>query len=144
MTPPRGGRIRKELPGSSINYWKKALRFARAAHANHEAELWDPAIANATNALVNLVDALCVHYLGFRSASESHGDALNHFALVAEIDPDVRRRIAQHLERLLAVKNIAQYEGSRPLEGPDSKDALSHMERALELAQPIARRLRWS
>lgn len=143
MTPARGGRIKKEPPGNSINYWKKALRFAQAAHANHEGALWDPAIANATNALVNVVDALCIHYLGFRSASESHGDALNHFARVAEIDPDVRRRIAQHLERLLAVKNIAQYEGSRPLEEPDSNAALSHMERALEMSRPIARRLRW-
>lgn len=114
---------------------QKAARFAHAAATNAREEDWDPAVANAVNAVINLADALSVHYMGVRSASDSRFDALNLLAS-SDLPTEIKTPLRRHLEALLSVKGIAQYEG-RLLGRVDAEKALSHMERAFQAAKSV-------
>lgn len=105
--------------------------------------MWDPAVANATNAVINLVDAVCVHYRGLRSAGASHHDALHVLSGVSELDPQTTTSLRKHLTGLLSVKSVAQYEG-RLLDAPDAERALAHMDRAFGALEERARDLGWT
>lgn len=117
-------------------YWQKAGRFADSARAAEGAGNWDPAAANAVNAVINLVDALCVHYRGQRSASDRHADAMGLLAGLGEVEAPVRSLLGRHLAALLSVKNLAQYEG-RLVDASEARSALAHMERAFEAARRL-------
>lgn len=142
MSPSRGARTKPEPPANAKVYWQKANRFAHAAEANAKEENWDPAVANAINAVINAVDALCVHYRGLRSASGSHRDALQILDSCIELDSKDREVLRRHLSALLGQKTFAQYDG-RLMDAQDAEAALSHMDRALAAAIPIARARGW-
>lgn len=143
MTPTRSGKTRSEPRQKARIYWQKARRFAHAAATNALQADWDPAVANAANAVINLADALCVHYGGSRSASGSHFDVLNVLAAAPDIAPMLRTLLSQHLEGLLNFKALAQYEG-RLLEKTDADKALKHMERAFKAADEVAKAQKWT
>lgn len=136
------GRRKKEPRERAVVYWRKAGRFARAARRNGAEGDWDPAVANAINAVINLADALCVHYRGERSAGEAHHEAIAVLGSVAELDPETRRALEDHLGALLDRKGLAQYEG-RLLEKGDAEAAVRHLERAAKPARALAGRLGW-
>lgn len=71
MTPARGGRTVAEPPAAASAYWTKGMRFAAAARLNASAHQWDPAVSNAINAIINVVDALCVHAKVFEARAEA-------------------------------------------------------------------------
>jgi HEPN domain-containing protein len=108
LTPKPSGKTRAEPRHKAAIFWQKADRFSNAAAMNAENEDWDPAVANAVNSVINLTDAVCVHYVGLRSAGDS----------------------------LLDMKGIAQYEG-RLLDKNDADKALKAMGRAFEAVKPI-------
>lgn len=117
-------------------YFRKAQRFSVAATANASERHWDPAVANAINSVINLVDALCVHYRGHRNSGDTHHDALPLLRSVDEIEPGARSQLERHLGALLSTKTLAQYEG-RLLTAADADSALSHMERAFRAAREL-------
>ena len=136
-------KTRSEPRGKALTYWKKARRFAESARMNAEAHNWDPCVASAVNAVVNLADALCVHYTGQRSASESHQDALTLLRGVSGIDPTLKQAMEKHLGALLSMKALAQYEG-RLVEAGDGRAALQHMDRAFGAASKAPPANEWS
>lgn len=142
MTAPRGERTRPEPRSNAGSYWKKSMRFAAAARTNAADGNWDPAVANAINAVINSVDALCVHYQGVRSASGSHQEALQLLDACQELAPSVREGLRRHLVALLSQKTFAQYD-SRLMEEGDAEAALRHMDRALSMVTGTAERSRW-
>lgn len=142
MKSTGGSRFRPEPRSRAKMYWQKSQRFARAARSNAESGEWDPAVANAVNAVINLVDAVCVHYLGARAAGEAHNEAIAVLSQASEADADLRLSLGKHLSALLGVKSLAQYEG-RLLEKHDAKRALAHMERSLRAAEELAERHGW-
>lgn len=142
MNPTRGGGTKAEPRANARLYWDKAMRFAHAAQTNTREGDWDPAVANAVNAIINIVDALCVSYRGLRSASGSHQDALNLLDACTEMDGPVRNSLRKHLGAVLSQKTFAQYD-SRLMEEPDAAAAISHMERAITAAKPVARGHGW-
>lgn len=135
-------RTKPEAPANARVYWKKSSRFAHAAEANAREEDWDLAVANAINAVINAVDALCVHYRGLRSASGSHQDALQILDSCTELDATIRETLRKHLSALLGQKTFAQYDG-RLLANLDAEVAIGHMERALAAATRIAQAHGW-
>lgn len=135
-------RRRTETRSKAPVYWRKAHRFARAAHQNAEAQEWDPALSNAIHALINAADAFCVHYRGERSAGDAHEDALDLLAGLDELDAAARQGLGRHLGALLSRKNLAQYEG-RLVEGREVQDALKHLDRGLDPVRGIAKRIGW-
>ncbi len=136
-------RSKSESRAHAKTYWQKAERFAHAAAINAQSQDWDPAVANAVNAIINVVDAFCIHYRGLRSASGSHPDALQLLDSCLELEPSPRSILRKHLGALLGQKTFAQYDG-RLLEESDAEAALNHMERALKAARPIAQAQRWT
>jgi hypothetical protein len=92
--------------------------------------------------VINLVDAVCVHYIGTRSASEAHHDALEVLHGATGVDARVRDALGRHLGALLDVKSLAQYEG-RLLEASDAQAAARHMDRAFQAAAPVAEAAGW-
>lgn len=141
MTPKISGKTRAEDRSKAAIYWRKALRFAHAARTNAEQEDWDPAVANAVHAAINMTDAVVIHYVGLRSAGDSHFDALNLLP-TTDMPADARTALARHLDALLSVKTLAQYEG-RLLTQKDASNALKHMERAFEATAPVAKSSGW-
>jgi len=107
-----------------------------AARDNAASGHHDPAAANAINAVINLVDALCVHYRGQRNGGESHHAALDLLRTVTEIETGPRAQIERHLAFLLSQKSLSQYEGSL-LSAADAKAAVEHMERAFRAARLV-------
>lgn len=139
---PRGGTTKTEPAARAGTYWQKAVRFADAARSCAEQQNWDPATANAINAIINLVDAACVHYMGQRSASGHHEDAVALLGQAADMDAEPRRRLGSHLQSALTKKNLAQYEGRLCTHG-DARDALRHMERAFEAMRAVSEANGW-
>lgn len=129
-------RVKSEDRSRAVVYFRKSERFADAARQNADAENWDPAAANAVNATINLVDALCVHYQGQRNAGESQHDALSLLRGLDELDAKTRNALDKHLSALLGVKSLSQYEG-RLVTRTEADDAISHMDRALRAARDL-------
>lgn len=142
MTPKRSGKTRAEPRHNALTFWKKGQRFAHSATANAAAGDWDPAVANAVNAVINISDAICVHYMGVRSAGDSHHDAVNLLGAATDMSPEVRAALTRQLEALLNMKTIAQYEG-RLLAEKDAEKALKAMTRAFEAVRPLAMNQGW-
>lgn len=133
----------KEGPHKARVYWQKAQRYARAARANRDAGEHDPAMSNAVNAVINVVDALCVLHAGERSAGESHHDAVRLLNSLKGLDAKVRDGVGRRLSALLSVKGLAQYEGELVSER-QADDALKDMDRALAAVADIARENGWT
>lgn len=74
-----------------------------------------------------MTDALTVFYLGQRSASQDHRDALRLLGSV-RFERDELARNRRHLSNLLATKNAAEYE-DRLLGESDTIRALEHCRR---------------
>lgn len=132
----------KERPHKAKVYWQKAQRYARAAHANLEAGEYDPAMSNAVNSIINVVDALCVQYAGERSASENHNDAVGLLDSLKGLDPKTRDALGKRLKTLLSVKSLAQYEGELVSES-DAEEAVQSMDRALAAVANEAKVHKW-
>lgn len=124
-------------------YWEKAQRYARAARANAAAGENDPAVSNAVHAVINVADALCIQYLGKRSASGAHGDALRLLGTATDLDAGVREQVGKRLGALLSVKHLAEYEDEL-VGDADVAEALKDMERAIAAALPVARKHGWT
>ena len=110
-------------------YWQKSSKYQKAARENLGNGHDDPAAANAVNAVINAVDAVCVHYLGLRAAGGAHHEALAILATTG-LPQDTRAALERHLSRLLGMKNLAQYEG-RLVTVAEARAAVGHMDRAV-------------
>lgn len=125
---------RNTSPGKAKVYLEKSRRFATAARWALEAEQWDPAASAAVHAAINAADAANIHYLGEHSRSHAHRDTV---AMVQEIEgpgSDEVQRLAKHLERLLSMKNLAEYE-DKLLGKRDAVQAVTAMERARDIVE---------
>lgn len=135
-------KTRAEPRAKARSYFLKAERFARAARANHAAGDHDPAMSNAVNAVINLVDAVCVHASGTRSSSANHGEAIRLLGGLKDVDPALRDALGKRLSTLLTVKGLAQYEGDL-VSAAAAEDALQDMDRAFKATAAFAKKTGW-
>lgn len=142
MTPRRGGRTRPGGPTKARLHWDKARRFRDQATQNASGAGWDGAVSNAILAGVHLIDAFCLQHLGRRSDGGNHAEALNLLSQANTVDPEIRRRVAAHVEGLLSQKNRVQYSDSAAT-ADDARDALRHLQRAFRAARPVAEAAGW-
>jgi len=94
---------------SSINFLRKARDFFKSAKDNLEAENWNAAGLDAVHSGISANDALlaCLH--GVRSTSKSHDDAIGLTATL--VNREGAKDALNHLRRLIAKKNLIEYEG---------------------------------
>lgn len=93
-----------------VNYLKRAEECFSAAKNSFDAEMWNASAINAIHSAIAACDAMCVYFLGKRSAGESHGDAASLFKTIEiEKDEEINAN-ANRIIRILRIKNMAEYE----------------------------------
>ena len=90
------------------NYLQRADECLTSARAACERKEWNASAINSIHAVISLADAMCVYFLGKRSASEDHNDSVKLFRSVKADDDTVMN--ANRISRVLRMKNMAEYE----------------------------------
>ena len=90
------------------NYLQRADECLSSARAAAERREWNASAINSIHAVISLADAMCVYFLGKRSAGEDHNDSVKLFrSLKADDDTAMN---ANRISRVLRMKNMAEYE----------------------------------
>lgn len=93
-----------------VNYLKRAEECFSAAKNSFELEQWNASAINSIHSVIAACDAMCVYFLGKRSAGDSHNDAVGLFkSIEIEKDEEINTN-ANRIIRILRVKNMAEYE----------------------------------
>ena len=129
MTPKRIP-ARREERAIHANYLAKAEEFFRSALDNLASERWNAAALSAIHAGIAAADAVLVFERGIRSVSQRHEDVVD---LLADSGAD-RSAAVTHLRRILARKNVVEYE-SRMFTRREAEDVAQHAERFLAWAR---------
>ena len=90
------------------NYLKRSEECFHAAKSSFNSGEWNASTINAIHACIAAGDAMCVYFLGKRSAGETHNEAVNLFKKIGateEINTNANR-----IMRILRTKNMAEYE----------------------------------
>ena len=114
------------------NYLQKADEFFEMAKGAHERGKWNASVSNAVHAGISAADAVTTFFLQERSAGSEHSQIfqlLSRLQLRAE-----ERKQFDHLQRLLAAKNKAEYEETL-LRQKDAEASLLDAERFIRWAR---------
>lgn len=99
----------RDVPKSHYsNYLKRAEECLTAAQLAYEREEWNSSAINSIHAVISLVDAMCIYFLGKRHSGENHNDAAGLFKSIKD-DEDTNTN-ANRIIRVLRMKNMAEYE----------------------------------
>jgi HEPN domain-containing protein len=120
----RTGRVTKER---YLNYLRESDEFHRSAEEAARRGDWTAAVSNAVHSGISAADALTTFYAGERSTAQDHDGVLRLLATLG-IDRDEIDRNMRHLNSLLEVKNLAEYEDRLPRQG-EAESALRNADR---------------
>jgi len=93
----------------SSNFQKRAEECHRAAQESFSRSDWTAATICAVHGCISACDAICVHFLGKRHSGEHHRDAVELFKSIKP-DEEIYIQNGFRLRRILAIKNMAEYE----------------------------------
>lgn len=96
---------------------------------------YDPALVLAVQAAIAASDAFTIYFIGERSASDRHLDAISVFSRVSGV-PDLAQP-RSHLTRLLEEKATIEYSG----DSPKPKDVERLTQHARRLVDFVAKHL---
>lgn len=125
-------RVRLGGRSEALAHLNKAKEFLEAAQAALEAGWNNAASSNAVTAGINAKDALCFALAGASTASDDHTTAVKELRDVG----GAARAVAVDLDRLLGVKDRAQYD-RRDVTTADAKAALRRSERLVTAAEQV-------
>ncbi|HIH96179.1 MAG TPA: HEPN domain-containing protein, partial [Thermoplasmata archaeon] len=114
-----------------LNYLKKAQEFFQTMQTACESENWNSVGLEAVHCVISVNDALLVFFGGIKSVSSNHMDAVR--LLTEIIDTDEARKNSNHLRRVIAKKNIIEYE-NRLFTKKEAEGVALHTERFLNWA----------
>ena len=117
------------------NFLKRANECFHAAQNSFSREEWNAATINAIHSCIAASDAMCVYFLGKRSASEKHDDAIGLFKMTGAKDEEIRTNAAR-IERVLRIKNMAEYE-ERLVFRSEAEKVLKDCERLLDYVKRV-------
>ncbi|HDP69597.1 MAG TPA: HEPN domain-containing protein [Actinobacteria bacterium] len=121
-----------------LNYLKKAQEFFQTMQTAYESGNWNSVGLEAVHCVISVNDALLVFFGGIRSVSSNHVDAVR---LLSEIiDTDEARKNSNHLRRVIAKKNIIEYE-NRLFTKREAEGVMLHTERFLNWATSMLPRI---
>ena len=126
-------RTRDEDKSVYGNFLKKAGEFLHAAAASFEKNEYNAASSNAVHVVISASDALCVYFLGRRSAGDSHEEAIALFNSLS-LPTDEKEENARRISRVLGIKNMAGYE-SRLVFRQEAENAIRDADRFLLFAR---------
>lgn len=90
---------------------------------------WNAAALAAVHAAISGGDVLLAAYVGLRSAEKDHREIV---ALLGDRLGDLGRQAAKHIQRVVARKNMVEYE-DRLMRESDALDMAEHVRRLLKL-----------
>lgn len=125
---------RREERTVHAGYLAKAEEFLRSALDNANTRRWNAAALSAIHVGIAAADAVLVFERGLRSASQRHEDVLD---LLAGPGADRSSALA-HLRRILARKNVVEYE-SRLFSRGEAEEIVRHAEGFLSWARTRVR-----
>ena len=112
------------------NHFKKAAEYFEAAKDAMEKRRWNAVVVNSVHSGISSADALTVFFKGFRHAGERHEDAISLLKSL-DFDPSEANNKSRQLQRLLQVKNSAEYE-EKLMSQQDAENSLKDAERFFE------------
>ncbi|MFC1808148.1 HEPN domain-containing protein [Candidatus Omnitrophota bacterium] len=115
------------------NFLKRANECFHAAQNSFSAGEWNAATISAIHSCIAATDAMCVYFLGKRSASEKHDDAVKLFKMTKSGNENINTNAAR-IERTLRIKNMAEYE-ERLVFRSEAEKVLKDCERLLEFVK---------
>lgn len=112
------------------NYLKRAEECCHAAKNSFEAQEWNAATISAIHACIAASDAMCIYFLGKRSASENHNETAALFKTIKADDEEINTN-TNRISRILSIKSMAEYE-DRLVFRTEAEKVLRDCERFLE------------
>ena len=119
---------------SYLNYLKKAQEFFQTMQKAYESGNWNSVGLEAVHCAISANDALLVFFGGIRSISPEHMDAVR--LLTEIIDSEEARKNSTHLRRVVAKKNVIEYE-NRLFTKKEAEGVKLHAERFLSWTTPM-------
>ncbi len=127
------GRIRAVSKARYLTYWQKALELGEASEELIEKGRYDAATLNAVHAAISAADAVCVFFLGQRSAARDHRESLR---LLAQIQDPAAKEQGKRFVALLDRRRVAAYE-ERMVALEEAREALRSAMRFVEWARGL-------
>ncbi len=124
-------RTRAISPQAAGNYLKKAREFAAAMEQALEDQHWNAAALVAVHAAISGGDAMLAAFVGIRSADQDHRQIV---VLLADHLGKEGEDAARHVQRLIARKNLVEYE-ERLVGHSDADQMATHMRRLMLLVE---------
>lgn len=116
--------------GADKRYLDKAQNFLNGCKSMFEQGNWDSCGVLAVHAAISACDSICSKLLQVRSAGSDHMEAVG-LVMDLPINANERKAKARQLERILRMKNAAEYE-DRELEEDEACEMLRDAERLLK------------
>lgn len=130
MSPRRTADTRPASRTNGQAYLSKASEFLEAAIASRDAGNYVAATGNAIHAGIAAADAISAARAGVVWRGQ-HGQAASH---VERVGGTEGARAARHLQRLLPLKNRAEYDPD-PLTGAQARSAVQAAQRMVAIAE---------
>ncbi len=121
-------KARSVSPGGAGNYLKKAEEFAASMEENLDEERWNAAALSAVHAAISAGDAMLAAFVGIRSAEQDHRRIV---PLLSDHLGKDGGRMANHVQRVVARKNLFEYE-ERLIRKSDAFRMANHVRRLLQ------------
>ena len=128
---PSGDRTRPASKSDAKHYIAKAEQFLASMESAIAAEQWDSAGLAAIHSGIAASDAVLAYHGGVRSAGQDHRAAADLLKQAVGRDASTA---ATHLARLIAEKNLVEYE-QRRLTAAEAVDLAEHARRFIKWAR---------
>jgi len=115
-------------------YLKKAADFNIAMHASSAAGNWNSVGLEAVHCAISGNDAVLSFFSGERSKRQDHKEAVS--LLIKAIGTDEAKGAAEHLRKVISLKNLIEYEG-RSFTKAEAESITKHADRFYEWAKSI-------
>ncbi len=115
-----------------VNYLRKSKECFRAAKESFSKGDWNAASICAIHSCIAASDAICIYFLGKRHSGQNHTDAVMLLGTTKSGDEEAKNN-ANRLRKILAIKNIAEYE-ERLMRRADAEKVMKDAERFLAYA----------
>jgi DNA-binding phage protein len=120
-------RTRSVSPQAAKNYLKKAREFAAAMEAALQERHWNAAGLAAVHAAISAGDAILAAFVGIRSAEQDHRQIIT---LLSDHLGEGGKKMANHVQRVIARKNLVEYE-ERLIREADAAQMAEHVRRLM-------------
>ena len=124
-------KTRSVPPRAAGNYRRKAREFAATMEGALKDGRWNAAALNAVHAAISAVDAMLAAFAGIRSSDRNHRHIV---PLLTDHLGQEGERAARHVERVVATKNLVEYEECLITES-DAKQMATHVRRLMTLVE---------